>query len=459
MLRGLGATVALPLLDAMTPALARAEVAAPPLLICLEQVHGAAGSSAFGQRSHLWAPAAVGTTFDLSPTALRALAPYRDALTIVSNTDVRMADPTTAREIGGDHFRSSAVFLTQARPKRTTGPDVEVGPSLDQLYARRFGQDTPIPSLQLCVEPVDTAGGCQYGYSCHYMDALSWSTPTTPLPMIRDPRVVFDRLFNVLGGGTSPAEQRRRRGRDRSILDWVLASTARLAADLGPGDRRRLDEYLNSVREVERRIQRVEAVNLAGDVRDLPGAPAGVPDSFVEHVRLMFDLQVVALRAGITRVVAFKLGRDGSNRVYPDSGVRGGFHSTSHHADREAQILELARINAYHVSLVAYLLDSARPDRRRRRLAARPCARPLRIADGRPQPAQPSQGAVPAGRPRRRPHPRRPSPARPRPDAAGQRDVVDPRDAGPRARPLRRQHRARRFERRRRGVVSASHGR
>ena len=356
-LRGLGATVALPLLDAMTPALARAEAAAPPLLICLEQVHGAAGSSAFGQRSHLWAPAAVGTTFDLSPTALRALAPYRDALTIVSNTDVRMANPTTAREIGGDHFRSSAVFLTQARPKRTTGPDVEVGPSLDQLYARRFGQDTPIPSLQLCVEPVDTAGGCQYGYSCHYMDALSWSTPTTPLPMIRDPRVVFDRLFDVLGGGTSPAEQRRRRGRDRSILDWVLASTARLAADLGPADRRRLDEYLNSVREVERRIQRVEAVNLAGDVRDLPGAPAGVPDSFVEHVRLMFDLQVVALRAGITRVVAFKLGRDGSNRVYPDSGVRGGFHSTSHHADREAQILELARINAYHVSLVAYLLD------------------------------------------------------------------------------------------------------
>ena len=161
-LRGLGATVALPLLDAMTPALARAAAAPPPLLICLEQVHGAAGCSAFGQRTHLWAPAAAGTTFDLSPTALRALAPYRDALTIVSNTDVRMADPTTAREIGGDHFRSSAVFLTQARPRRTAGPDVEVGPSLDQLYARRFGQDTPIPSLQLCIEPVDTAGGCQY---------------------------------------------------------------------------------------------------------------------------------------------------------------------------------------------------------------------------------------------------------------------------------------------------------
>ena len=305
---------------------------------------------------HLWAPAAVGPTLDLSPTALRALAPYRDALTIVSNTDVRMADPTTAREIGGDHFRSSAVFLTQARPKRTTGPDVEVGPSLDQLYARRFGQDTPIPSLQLCVEPVDTAGGCQYGYSCHYMDALSWSTPTTPLPMIRDPRVVFDQLFNVLGGGTSPAEQRRRRGRDRSILDWVLASTARLAADLGPGDRRRLDDYLNSVREVERRIQRVEAVNLAGDVRDLPGAPAGVPDSFVEHVRLMFDLQVVALRAGITRVVAFKLAATARTASIPTAACAAG--STAPRTTPTARRRTWnSPLNAYHVSLVAYLLD------------------------------------------------------------------------------------------------------
>ena len=359
-LKGVGATVALPCLEAMTPALARAAAPARPRLICIEQVHGAAGSSQFGIQKNLWAPAAMGADFDLAPTSLRSLAPFRDSLTIVSNTDVRMADPTTAREIGGDHFRSSAVFLTQARPKRTEGPDVEVGTSLDQLYAQRFCQDTPIPSMQLCIEPVNQSGGCQYGYSCAYVDSISWKAPGMPLPMIRNPRVVFDELYGVFGAGATPAERRDRRAEDRSILDWVLASSARLSKRLGAADRARLDDYLDNVREVERRIQVVEASNSLGEPRDLPAAPAGVPDSFAEHVRLMFELQVVAFRADITRVFAFKLGRDGSNRAYPESGFSGPFHNSSHHSAREERILEFAKINTYHVSLVPHLLARLR---------------------------------------------------------------------------------------------------
>jgi hypothetical protein len=358
-LRGLGATVAVPFLDAMTPAVARAAAAPRTRLICIEQVHGAAGSSAYGQQHHLWAPAATGTEFDLAPTALRALTPFRDALTIVSNADVRMADPTTAREIGGDHFRSSAVFLTQARPRRTDGPDVEVGVSLDQLYAQRFGQDTALPSMQLCIEAVDGGGGCQYGYSCHYVDAISWAAPNTPLPMLRDPRAVFDQLFNVVGTGT-PAERQARRRTDLSILDWIVEASARLAAQLGPADRARLADYLENVREVERRIQVIEAGNRLGDARDLPGAPAGVPDSYTDHVKVMCDLQIAAFRANITRVFAFKLSRDGSNRAFPESGSRGGFHAISHHADRPQTLEELQRINTYHVGLIAYLLGRLR---------------------------------------------------------------------------------------------------
>ena len=359
-LRGLGASIALPLLDAMLPA--RAVAAAPrrPRLICVEIVHGAAGSSAIGAKKNLWAPAAVGRDFDLAPTSLRSLAPFRDYVTVVSNCDVESADPYTATEIGGDHFRSSAVFLTQSHPRQTEGADVQAGTSLDQLYAARFCQDTPLPSIQLCIEPVDQLGGCGYGYSCVYTDAISWASPTRPLPMIRNPRVVFDELFGVYGSGATPEERRARRLDDRSILDWVLRSASRLQATLGPSDRVRLGDYLQQVREVERRIQRVEAMNGSGEPRELPDAPIGVPDSFPEHVRLMCDLQLLAFRSDITRVVSFKLGRDNSNRVYPESGFTGPFHNTSHHSGREDRILEFARINAYHVSQVAYLLEQLR---------------------------------------------------------------------------------------------------
>ncbi len=356
-LKGMGVTLALPFLDAMVPsgtAWAKTAAAGKVRLVAVEMVHGAAGSSVYGSVRNLWAPAATGREFDLSPGALASLTPFKDHLTIVSNCDVRNAEAFTPPEIGGDHFRSSATFLTQMHPKQTQGSDVRAGTSLDQLYAERFGQDTPIPSMQLCIENVDQAGGCSYGYSCVYTDSISWASPTEPLPMIRDPRAVFDQLFGV---GATPQERNERRGEDRSILDWIAGSASRLKRALGPADRARLDDYLQDVREIERRIQTIEARNASGEPRELPGAPVGVPDSFDEHARLMFDLQVVALASDVTRVFSFKMGRDASNRVYPECGFKGAFHSSSHHQEKEDRIEDFNKINKYHVSLVPYFLE------------------------------------------------------------------------------------------------------
>src|SRR6266478_315230 len=243
MLRGMGVTVALPLLDAMVPALtvfaktAAGASAAKTRLVCMEMVHGSAGSTAFGVKKNLFAPAQVGRDFEWSPT-LEPLAPFREYVTIVSNTDVHNAEAFTLPEIGGDHFRSSAVFLTQSHPKQTEGNDVFAGTSLDQLYAQKFGQDTPIPSMQLSIENVDQAGGCTYGYSCIYTDTISWASPTQPLPMVRDPRVVFDQLFGV---GATAEERAANLRADKSILDWVTAQISSLRKEIGASDRQRLN--------------------------------------------------------------------------------------------------------------------------------------------------------------------------------------------------------------------------
>ena len=356
-LKGIGATAALPLLDAMIPAVtAQAKTAASGKvrLAAIEMVHGAAGSSTYGLKANLWSPAATGRNFDLTPSALQPLESVRQHITIVSNTDLRMAEAFTTPEIGGDHFRASAVFLTQAHPKQTMGSDVRAGISLDQLYASRVGQDTPIPSMQLCIEPVDQAGGCEYGYSCVYTDSVSWANAETPLPMIRDPRTVFDQLFGV---GATKEERAQRRKEDKSILDGLTDSVSRLKTQLGAADKKRLDDYLDDVREIERRIQKVEAFNSSGQERELPGAPIGVPDSYVEHVRLMFDLQALAFGNDITRVFAFKMSRDVSGRVWPETGVSTGFHNASHHNAREDRIRDFAKINKFHVSLLPYFIE------------------------------------------------------------------------------------------------------
>jgi hypothetical protein len=358
-LKGMGATVALPFLDAMAPAAtAIAKTAADAKgklrFVAFEMVHGAAGSCTYGTQHNLWSPAAYGKSFDLTPTSLAPLEPFRDYITIVSNTDARMAEAFTTPEIGGDHFRASSVFLTQAHPKQTMGSDLFVGTSFDQIYARQFGQDTAIPSMQLCIEAVDHSGGCEYNYSCAYTDAISWASPSEPLPMLRDPRAVFDTLFGV---GATPEDRARRRREDKSVLDTIIASIDRMKRQLGAADRARLNDYLDDVREIERRIQNVEARNRSGESREFPDAPVGVPDSYDEHVKLMFDLQAVAMASDITRVFAFKLSRDVSGRVFPQTGVTTGFHNASHHAERPERILDFAKINTYHVSLVPYFLE------------------------------------------------------------------------------------------------------
>ncbi|MGE3277933.1 MAG: DUF1552 domain-containing protein [Vicinamibacterales bacterium] len=357
-LRGMGATVALPLLDAMVPAFAfgrdLAAVRPKSRFTGIEMVHGSAGSTEYGTVNHLWSPSAVGRDFEFT-TILEPLAPYREYLTVISGTQCDMADPVSAEEVGADHFRSSAVFLTAAHPKQTEGSDIRNGTSIDQLYAAAHGQDTPLPSIQLCIENLDSSGTCGYNYSCAYMDTISWADPTTPLPMTRDPRLVFEDLFGT--GGS--AEDRANRTRiNRSILDSITRDMARLRRDLDAKDTNRLNDYLDNIREIERRIQKIEAYNQShGPERELPAAPIGVPDSWEEHVKLMFDLQVLAFAADVTRVSTFKMSRDTSNRVFPESGCMTPWHSASHHGERPETIEDQGKINRYHLTLLAYFAE------------------------------------------------------------------------------------------------------
>jgi hypothetical protein len=359
-LRGMGATVALPFLDAMVPAgrlwgRVGPNIAGKTRLLCIEEVHGTAGSNAWGATQHLFAPEQVGRNFTLRPeNVLSPLAKYQDYLTIISNTDCRMAEAWSTPEIGGDHFRSSAVWLTQSHPKQTQGSDLYVGTSLDQIFAQKFGQDTSMPSMQFSIEDLDQAGGCTYNYSCAYTDSISWASPTEPLPMIRDPRVVFDLMFGV--GGTAEERLARRRA-NRSILDWIVGEVATLKSQLGAADRQWMDKYLEHIREIERRIQMIEARNMSGEQRQMPEAPAGVPDSYEEHIKLLFDLQVLALQADLTRVMAFKTGRDASNRTFPESGSNKSFHPASHHGGRQDAILEFNKICQWRIGMIPHLLD------------------------------------------------------------------------------------------------------
>ena len=360
-LRGMGVTAALPLLDAMVPAglglqaKTAAAAAKGTRLVCIEEVHGQAGCNAVGASKFLFAPETTGKNFTLIPdNPWSTCEAYRDYMTIVSNTDVRMAEAFLAPEIGGDHFRSSAVFLTQSHPKQTQGSDIWAGTSLDQMYASRFGQTTPLPSMQFCIENLDQAGGCTYNYSCAYTDSISWASPNEPLPMIRDPRVAFDMLF---GAGGTPAARAERLSERGSILDWINGEVKGIRAQLGPADRIRLDRYFTNVEEVERRIKMVEARNTSGETRALPDAPAGVPDAFGDHMKIMFDLQVLALQTDMTRVISFKTGRDAQNRVFPDSGSSQPFHPASHHGGTEPRVMEFNKICHYRVSQMAYFLE------------------------------------------------------------------------------------------------------
>jgi len=346
-LRGMSVTLALPLLDAMVPAQTplhqTAAGARRTRLACIEMVHGAAGSAEDASSRHYWSPAQEGADFEFS-YSLEPLAPFHDYITIISSTDARQADAFEPREVGADHFRSSAVFLTAAHPKQTDGADLRNGISIDQLYAQTTAQDVPCASIQLGIELVDPTGSYGYSYSAAYSDAISWASPITPLHAEINPRVVFARLF-----GSAPAAG--------SVLDGTAHDAEQLKSSVGPNDARRIEQYRAEIRDVEQRIQAIERHNASGEKRELTAAPLGVPDSWEEHVKLMFDLQLLAFAAEITRVSSFKMSHDVSNRIFPASGVKTPFHSLSHHEEKPARIAEFAKLNRYHVGRLPYFLE------------------------------------------------------------------------------------------------------
>ncbi|MBI4475053.1 MAG: DUF1552 domain-containing protein [Acidobacteria bacterium] len=355
-LRGMGSAIALPFLEAMVPAQTplRNTAATPKSrFAAIEVVHGCAGSTPHGNDLALWRPFKEGRDFEFG-TIIKPVEPFRDYVTIVSNLDCEGAESRVPEEVGADHFRNAAVFLTAAHPKQTVGADVYCGASIDQIYAQTHGQDTPLPSIQLCTEVMDASGSCAYKYSCVYMDTISWSSPTTPLPMTYNPRAAFEEIFGL---GGSAEDRAKRQKMNLSVLDSITHDVARLKKDLDARDNGRLTDYLDSVREIERRIQAIEAHNRSGAKREMASAPVGVPDSWDEWVKLMMDLEVAAFASNVTRVAALKLGRDVSDRIFPESGNTKPFHSASHHGETDKGIESFAEINRYHVSLVAYFLD------------------------------------------------------------------------------------------------------
>jgi hypothetical protein len=347
LLRAAGVSVGLPLLDSMVPAqtpLAKTAGAGKSRLSCIYVPHGATMDK--------WTPAAAGNGFEFTEI-LKPLEKFRDRVNIVSN----LAHPAAGgagSDAGADHARSAAVFLSGVHPEKDS---IRVGPTIDQIAAQAIGQDTPIPSIELSIEEV--ALSCGSGYACAYSNTISWKTPTIPLPMENNPQVVFEKLF---GDGSNNADRLARKQQSRSLLDSVMEQVASLQRDLGASDRAKLTEYLDDVREIERRIQKAEQ-QVPADLK-LPEAPVGVPESFDEHFKIMFDLQVLAFRAEITRIATMMYARDTSGAVYPQSTVREGFHVASHHSNNRANMDRFALINRYHVEMLAYFLDKlkATPD-------------------------------------------------------------------------------------------------
>ncbi len=348
MLRAAGVTLGLPLLDSMVPAQTQlAKTAASPKVrmgLCFIP-HGAVMTN--------WTPAEVGAMTKMSRT-LAPLEPYRDHVTVVSNLAHKMAAPGGPGDNGGDHTRSPAVFLNGVHPKRTDGADIQAGVTIDQMAAAQIGQETPLPSLELATEDFSgLVGSCDVGFSCTYMNTISWCTPTTPLPMEINPRVVFDRMF---GDGATVEERLARIQQQRSILDAIQSQVQRLQGKLGASDRTRVSEYLETVREIERRIQLSEKQN-SNSALAVPGTPTGIPDDHQEHSKLMFDLMAIAFQTDITRVSSFMMAREVSYRTFPMLGISEGFHPASHHQNNADRLENLTKINTYHVSLVAHLLN------------------------------------------------------------------------------------------------------
>ena len=341
LLRGAGVAFSLPLLDSMIPAsTALAETAAAPSqLRRLGYVY-----MPMGFNPDEWVP--QGDTLDNLPSTLQPLQKVKDNVTIISGMELRNAYP-------GSHATSNSAFLSAATAKRTESSDYHLGTTVDQIAAKRLGQQTQLPSLELAMDLLNNAGQCDNGYACVYQNNLSWSTPTTPLPAEAHPRLVFENLFGEGGTADDRRETLRRRA---SLLDSVSEEMKRFKLQLGANDRGKVDDYFQSIREVERRIQRAEASVDENPLPDLD-RPVGVPAAYADHARLMFDLQLLAFQGDITRVISFQLAREASTRTYPEIGVPEPHHPISHHGNNPDKLAKVAKINQFHVSLFAEFLQ------------------------------------------------------------------------------------------------------
>ena len=349
-LRGLGVTLALPLLDGMIPAFSSSRLKA-----AMRARRFGAIYVPNGVEMRAWTPAVEGPGFELTPV-LSPLAPFRDQMVVLSGLCDKVAVPLPGEGIG-DHARASSTWLTGVRVKKTEGPDIRAGVSMDQIAAQHLGKETQLGSLELALDSVEVLGACDAGYSCAYANTISWRTPTTPLPMENNPRAVFERLFGA-SDSTDSATRLARLHEDRSILDFVSAEVSGLKQALGSTDRLKLTEYLEAVRDVERRIQTAETQSS----RELPvvDQPMGIPDTFEAHARLMYDLLALAYQCDLTRVATFMIGKEVSGRSYPEIGVPDGHHACSHHQNDPVKLEKLAKINSYHLQQFAYFLEKLR---------------------------------------------------------------------------------------------------
>ena len=347
-LKGLGTTLALPFLDAMVPALAKAQTAKAPTRMSVVYLPN-------GVMMDKFTPAATGANFELTPI-LEPMAKFRDQMLVLSGL-THNAGRALAGENTGDHARAGASYLSGVHPKKTEGADTQAGISIDQIAANVLGEHTQFASLELGVDSPELLGQCEAGYSCAYMNSICWRTPTTPMPMEDSPRRVFERLFGD-AESTDPRVRLSRIKEDKSILDSVRAKATRLSADLGASDKIKLVQYLDAIRDVERRIQTAESQS----ARELPKMqrPTGIPDTFTEHAKMMFDMQVLAFQTDLTRVITFMVGREFGGRTYREIGIPEGYHALTHHQYNPDKIAKVIQIQIYHAKHLAYYLDKLR---------------------------------------------------------------------------------------------------
>ena len=350
-LRGLGTTLALPLLDSMIPTFSVGAASKPAVRLgYVYTPNGIIGCSDKSPKPFMWTPKTVGSNFEFSPT-MKVLEPFREHLNVFSGLA-----QVTGRALGdgpGDHARATATFLTGVHPFKTGGANFKLGISADQIAAKELGKFTQLSSLELGLEPQPLAGNCDSGYTCAYM-SMSWRSETTPIPSELNPRTVFERLFGD-GESTDPAARKARLEEQKSVLDYVTGNLSRLRGNVGTADKRKLDEYLEAVRDIERRIQRAEEQNITMKLPHME-RPSAVPDHYEEYSKLMIDLQVIAWQTDMTRVTSFMMGRDGSNRPYREIGISDGHHSISHHQSDPERVEKLIKIDELHTAMFAYLL-------------------------------------------------------------------------------------------------------